>query len=118
VIKNLLTDGQPWTIESAERVYGVNRWGKGYFSIGESGDMMASPQISHPELKINIREVVEEIRDSGIQFPAVIRFHDILRSQVVLLNETFNKVIKEAEYQGEYFGVFPIKVNQMREVVE
>ena len=63
-------------------------------------------------------EVIEEMKAEGIQFPAVIRFHDILRSQVEILNETFQQTIETAEYQGKYVGVYPIKVNQMREVVE
>lgn len=113
-----LVETQNWDIEQAEKVYGFNRWGKDYFSVGKSGDVLVSPQVSHPELKINLRDIVDEIAEKGIQFPAVIRFHDILRSQVQKLNETFNQVIKEYEYQGQYFGVFPIKVNQMREVVE
>src|SRR5690554_7978713 len=58
------------------------------------------------------------MKAEGIQFPAVIRFHDILRSQVEILNETFRDTIEEAEYEGEYVGVYFSKVNQMREVVE
>ena len=54
----------------------------------------------------------------GIQFPVVLRFHDILRSQVATLNETFKKVIKQAKYRGKYRGDYPVRVNQMREVVE
>lgn len=118
MLKDVLAQGESWSCETAEQVYGVKRWSKGYFSVGETGDILASPQVSHPELKINLREIIDEMTESGIQFPAVIRFHDILRSQVQLLNETFARVIKEADYQGQYFGVFPIKVNQMREVVE
>ena len=63
-------------------------------------------------------EVLAEMEAEGIQFPAVIRFHDILRSQVEILNETFRDTIETAGYEGEYVGVYPIKVNQMREVVE
>ncbi|MEI8348490.1 MAG: biosynthetic arginine decarboxylase, partial [Pseudomonadota bacterium] len=67
---------------------------------------------------IDITEVIEEIRAKNITLPTVIRFHDILRSQVVNLNRTFRDVIENAGYQGHYYGVYPIKVNQMREVVE
>jgi arginine decarboxylase len=58
------------------------------------------------------------MKAQNIPFPIVVRFHDILRSQVKVLNETFRDVIKEANYNGQYKGVYPIKVNQMREVVE
>ena len=107
-----------WTIDQAEELYGVNRWGAGYFSIGENGNIKIAPNHRLPDITIDMREVVDEIIAEGIELPAVIRFHDILRSQVEIINETFNKCIEEAEYNGQYCGVFPIKVNQMREVVE
>ncbi|KXS34114.1 MAG: arginine decarboxylase [Idiomarina sp. T82-3] len=107
-----------WTIDQAEELYGVNRWGAGYFSIGENGNIKIAPNHRLPDITIDMREVVDEIIAEGIELPAVIRFHDILRSQVEIINETFNKCIEEAEYKGQYCGVFPIKVNQMREVVE
>lgn len=107
-----------WSINDARNTYGINRWSNGYFDIGESGDINVIPSHDQPNLKINLTEVVEEIKSAGIQFPAVVRFHDILRSQVELLNTTFRQTIAEANYQGQYFGVFPIKVNQMREVIE
>jgi len=115
---NSITEKANWTFEDSEKLYGVSRWSKGYFSIGDKGDLLATPDHHQPRLTINIQEIVEEMNETGIQFPAVIRFHDILRSQVESLNTTFRDVIKDAEYQGQYFGVFPIKVNQMREVVE
>ncbi|WP_232771385.1 biosynthetic arginine decarboxylase [Colwellia sp. 12G3] len=107
-----------WSIEDAENIYQVKRWGNGYFDIGENGDIHVIPRYDQPNLKINLKEVVKEMQSEGIQFPAVIRFHDILRSQVELLNKTFRNTIEEANYEGQYFGVFPVKVNQMREVIE
>jgi arginine decarboxylase len=107
-----------WSINDAENTYKVKRWGNGYFEIGESGDIHVIPRYDQPNLKINLKEVINEMQSEGIQFPAVIRFHDILRSQVELLNKTFRSTIEEAHYEGQYFGVFPVKVNQMREVIE
>ncbi len=107
-----------WSIDDAETTYNVKRWGNGYFDIGESGDINVIPRYDQPNLKINLKEVVDEIQSEGIQFPVVIRFHDILRSQVELLNKTFRNTIEDADYEGQYFGVFPVKVNQMREVIE
>lgn len=109
---------QDWSIDDAEELYGVNRWGAGYFSIGDNGNIQIAPNHRLPDVTIDMKDVLDEIRAEGIQLPAVIRFHDILRSQVEILNETFAKTIEEADYQGKYCGVFPIKVNQMREVVE
>lgn len=112
------TEVKNWTIDDAEHTYNVKRWGHGYFDIGESGDIHVIPRYDQPNVKINLSEVIEEIQSEGIQFPVVIRFHDILRSQVELLNKTFRNTIEDANYQGQYFGVFPVKVNQMREVIE
>ncbi|GGD71181.1 biosynthetic arginine decarboxylase [Lacimicrobium alkaliphilum] len=107
-----------WTIEDAERLYRVKRWGGGYFEIGENGNLHVTPAFDNPDVRIDFNTVIEEIKQEGVQFPVVVRFHDILRSQVALLNQTFRQSIKEAEYQGQYQGVYPVKVNQMREVVE
>lgn len=107
-----------WSIDEAERVYGVSRWGGGYFRIGENGNMQVTPDLNNPSIQIDMQAVVEEIRQEGIQFPVVVRFHDVLRAQVTNLNTLFQQVIKEANYQSTYQGVYPIKVNQMREVVD
>ena len=107
-----------WSIDDAERTYGVSSWGGGYFSIGENGNVKVSPDPKNPNVCIDFKSVIDEISQEGIQFPVVVRFHDILRSQVIGINEAFNQVIADAGYQGQYNGVYPIKVNQMREVVE
>ena len=107
-----------WSIEDAEKTYRVKRWGNGYFDIADNGDLQVTPRFDEPNIKINMKHVIDEMIEQGIEFPAVIRFHDILRSQVSLLNQTFRTKIEEANYQGQYQGVFPVKVNQMREVIE
>lgn len=112
------TEQFEWSVEQAEELYGVNRWSAGYFSIGENGNIHVSANHRQPDVKIDLKEVVDEMIAEGIQFPAVIRFHDVLRSQVEILNETFRDIIQKADYQGKYVGVYPVKVNQMREVVE
>lgn len=112
---NKLSD---WSIEEAERVYGVSQWGGGYFQIGENGNVHITPVPEDPSIQIDFNSVIEDIRKEGVQFPVVVRFHDILRSQVAGLNKAFRSSIEEAEYQGQYQGVYPVKVNQMREVVE
>ncbi|MFQ3250282.1 biosynthetic arginine decarboxylase [Glaciecola sp.] len=114
----MTTNKVEWSIEEAERIYGVSSWGGGYFKIGENGNIHVSPDPKNDNMRIDFKSVVDEITQEGIQFPVVIRFHDILRSQVVGINECFNQVIEQAKYQGQYNGVYPIKVNQMREVVE
>jgi len=107
-----------WSIEEAERVYGVSQWGGGYFQVGENGNVHVTPVPDQPSIRIDFKSVIDDIRKEGVQFPVVVRFHDILRSQVAGLNKVFRDTIAEAQYNGEYQGVYPVKVNQMREVVE
>lgn len=107
-----------WTIADSEHLYRVKRWGAGYFEIGQNGNLHITPDPSNTDMRIDFKAVIDEIKQEGIQFPVVVRFHDILRSQVALLNQTFQKTLAEADYKGHYMGVYPIKVNQMREVVE
>lgn len=107
-----------WTKEDADEAYHISRWGDGYFDINQEGHLCVLPNRDPNGPRIDIAEVIEEMKLQNIPMPMVIRFHDILRSQVKLLNETFREVIKEADYPGKYTGVYPIKVNQMREVVE
>lgn len=113
-----MSSSKTWTIEDSEKLYGVKRWGSGYFEIGENGNLQVLPDHNNTDMRIDFKAVVDEIKQEGIQFPVVLRFHDILRSQVANLNETFLQTMQEAEYGATYMGVYPVKVNQMREVVE
>lgn len=107
-----------WTVDHADEIYQISRWGEGYFSVNNKGDLCVNPTQTKNGPVINMMEIVEEMKNKNIAFPAVIRFHDILRSQVANLNKTFRSIIEEAKFTGSYSGVYPIKVNQMREVVE
>ncbi len=107
-----------WNIDKAEELYRVKRWGGGYFAIGDNGNLHITPVEGSDDLCIDFKTVIEEIHREGIQFPVVVRFHDILRAQVKALNDVFDNTIAAAGYNGHYMGVYPIKVNQMREVVE
>jgi arginine decarboxylase len=108
----------PWSKEEADEVYHISRWGDGYFDINDQGHLCVLPSQDENGPRIDIAEVLEEMKAQNIPLPIVVRFHDILRSHVKVINETFRDVIKEAGYNGQYAGVYPIKVNQMREVVE
>lgn len=107
-----------WSVADADEIYQISRWGEGYFSVNEKGDLCVNPTQTKNGPVINMMEILDEMKNKQIPFPAVIRFHDILRSQVANLNKTFRTVIEEAKFNGSYSGVYPIKVNQMREVVE
>ena len=107
-----------WTIDDADDLYRIQRWGDGYFGVGKDGKLLALPDADHREVPIALQDVVDELREQNVQFPVVMRFHDIIKNRVCQLNESFAKAINEAEYQSPYRGVYPIKVNQIREVVD
>ena len=106
-----------WTIDDAIDTYNIDRWGLGYFGINEKGNVTISP-LRDQGATMDIMEVIKDTEEWNLRFPLVIRFQDLLRDRVVNLNKAFNDSIKEQNYQGQYLGVFPIKVNQLREVVE
>ena len=98
--------------------YQIASWGDGYFGINQKGHLVVQPDGIDNGVEISILEVIEEIKSLKLDLPVVIRFHDILRSRVQNLNTIFQKTIERLDYKGRYRGVYPIKVNQMREVVE
>jgi len=106
-----------WDLEAANATYNVEGWGTGYFSINADGNVVAKP-LQENGGDIPILEVVNEARSRGLPFPLVIRFQDLLRHRVESVNRAFDNAITEFKYRGNYRGVFPIKVNQLREVIE
>jgi arginine decarboxylase len=106
-----------WGLEAANATYNVEGWGTGYFSINADGNVVAKP-LRENGGAIPILEVVNEARSRGLPFPLVIRFQDLLRHRVESVNRAFENAITEFNYRGKYRGVFPIKVNQLREVIE
>jgi arginine decarboxylase len=113
-----LTNGAgPWDIQAARGLYNIDRWGAKYYDINEAGHVVARP-LHESGASVDLTDVVEEAKARGLRFPLLIRFQDILRHRVQSINEAFRTSIAEFNYQGNYRGVFPIKVNQLREVVE
>ena len=106
-----------WDVEAAIGTYNVDGWGGGYFTINPTGNVMVRP-LQENGGTIDILEVVNEARNRGLSFPLVIRFQDLLRHRVEAVNRAFQEAITEFGYKNEYRGVFPIKVNQLREVIE
>jgi len=106
-----------WSIEKALQLYNIPGWGAGYFSINQKGHLVVHPA-GQPGPVIDLMDVVDDIRERKLGFPCVVRFQDVLRSRVKQLNDVFRSAIAQHGYKGQYFGVYPTKVNQMREVVE
>ncbi|MCX8510462.1 MAG: biosynthetic arginine decarboxylase, partial [Chthoniobacteraceae bacterium] len=107
----------PWDISSAISLYNIDRWGSGYFTINERGHISVLPT-QNPATPIDLKELVDEAQQRGLSFPMVVRFQDLLRHRVEKINVCFAEAVTEMGYKSEYRGVFPIKVNQLREVVE
>src|SRR5882757_634443 len=107
----------PWDIQAARNLYNIQRWGARYFDINDAGHVVARPQ-QEAGASVDVTDVIEEAKGRGLKFPLLIRFQDILRHRVESINQAFRNSITEFNYQGKYRGVFPIKVNQLREVVE
>ncbi|MCM2276537.1 MAG: biosynthetic arginine decarboxylase [Oligoflexia bacterium] len=106
-----------WGVSDSLKLYNIESWGDQYFSINPSGNLTVHPRRGEGP-GVDLVSVVNEIKAQGLQMPVLIRFQDIIRHRVVTLNEAFRKSIAEFNYKGRYQGVYPIKVNQMREVVE
>jgi arginine decarboxylase len=108
---------EQWTVEDATELYKIARWGNGYFSIGDNGGVKAHPT-KEPNRSIDLKQLVDHLQLRGISLPTLIRFPDILRHRLQDIADVFQRAIAQHEYSGKYCCVFPIKVNQQRQVVE
>lgn len=109
-------DSSIWSVTDSEEYYGLKRWGDGHFSIDEDGNMLVHPLLD--QRSIRIVDIVKKAARKGLKPPLTVRIKDLLSTRVILLNKLFYEAIKDEKYDGSYRGVFPIKVNQLREVVE
>ena len=107
-----------WSAEDSAELYGVRNWGNGYFDVSDDGCLVVSPYPGENAPKVNLLDVVNGIKDRGMDMPVLLRVSNILDSQIKLLHESFRRAIKQTGYQGVYKGVFPIKVNQQQQVIE
>src|SRR5438067_2010299 len=106
-----------WTPQVASDLYDVASWGKGYFSVGENGHVRVHPE-KEPARSIDLKQLVDTLVLRGISLPILIRFADILKHRLGEIHSAFQTAISEHKYQGGYCCVYPIKVNQQRQVVE
>ncbi|MFN6049543.1 MAG: biosynthetic arginine decarboxylase [Planctomycetia bacterium] len=106
-----------WKLSDAWETYRVHEWGKGYFGINENGNVTVLPT-KDPNATIDLKDLIDQLQARGIQLPILVRFTDILRHRVAEIHSAFQKAIEENEYTGNYACVYPIKVNQQKQVVE
>ncbi|MBR2979062.1 MAG: biosynthetic arginine decarboxylase [Myxococcaceae bacterium] len=112
-----MTQDRAWSVADALENYGVPNWSAGYFGINDKGHVIVHPQ--GPEgPSADLKELVDEVRQRGIDLPLLVRFTGILKERIKSLHEAFYRAIQECGYRGDYRGVFPIKVNQQRWVIE
>jgi arginine decarboxylase len=109
--------GDPWTVTDATELYEIERWGKSYFSIGSNGHVQVHAT-KEPLRAIDLKQLVDHLQLRGIGLPILIRFRDILRQRLGDIHGAFQQAITQNSYEGKYFCVYPIKVNQQRQVVE
>ncbi len=105
-----------WSPRDAARLYGIGDWGKGYFAVNEAGRVTVLPGEGNGG--VDLLEVVEGLRERGIPTPVLLRFRDVLDRRIRSLAEAFAAAMEEHGYRGDYRCVYPIKVNQQRQVVE
>jgi len=111
------TELRAWTVKDSIELYNVTGWGRDFFSINEAGNVTVTPA-GPGSLRIDLKELVDDLRSRGLNLPILIRFSDILQTRLAQLFGAFGQAIVENDYKGAYRGVYPVKVNQQRHVVE
>lgn len=106
-----------WTIDDSNEAYRLDRWGRDYFSIAADGNLHVHPGTG-PEHSIDLKSLVERLQQRGLELPILIRFNGILHDRLKQLRDCFQAAIDDHQYKGTYRCVFPIKVNQQRDVVQ
>ena len=106
-----------WSVHDASELYEVARWGKGYFSVNDAGHVRSTRPRTRRRA-IDLKELVDRLQLRGISLPLLLRFTDILKHRLGEIHDAFQNAIAQHQYQGGYSCVYPIKVNQQRQVVE
>jgi len=105
-----------WRVEDSADLYNINGWGVNYFSINDKGNVVVKPQ--RDSATVDLKELLDELTLSDVSTPVLIRFPDILDDRIISISNSFKAAAEEYEYKAQNFIIYPIKVNQMRPVVE
>src|SRR3954470_18781179 len=106
-----------WSVHDASELYEVGRWGNGYFSVNAAGHVQVHPT-KDTSRAIDLKELIDRLQLRGISLPVLVRFTDIVKQRLADIHTAFQSAIGQHQYQGGYSCVYPIKVNQQRQVVE
>lgn len=105
-----------WTTEDSKNLYGLNKWGSTFFDVNAKGNLtVRTPELNFP---VDLKEIIDDLKERGIHTPILMRFPDILASRVNLLKSCFDTAIAQMDYKGSYKGVFPVKVNQQKHLID
>jgi arginine decarboxylase len=107
-----------WTAADSAELYGIRRWGAGYFDLAEDGTVGVAIPFNGSRARVSLLDIIAGMQQRGLQMPVLLRIENILDAQVSLLNESFGRAMRALNYRGSYRGVFPIKVNQQCQVIE
>ncbi|MEY3203878.1 MAG: hypothetical protein RLZZ21_209 [Planctomycetota bacterium] len=110
-------DVEHWSSADAAELYEVSRWGNGYFSVGPTGHLLVHPD-KNPTKSIDLKSLVDRLQVRGIDLPILLRFAEILQHRLGEIHGAFSAAMKDSGYRGDYCCVYPVKVNQQRQVVE
>ncbi len=111
------TTTQNDTIQENMKLYGISSWGHDYFSINDKGNILVTPK-GFDKPGLDLYQLTQDLVERGVRLPLLIRFSDIVEARVQLLSQSFANAIKEYGFNGNYQGVYPLKVNQQRHLVE
>lgn len=108
---------QDWTLDDARELYGIERWGLGYFGVSDQGNATVKAPTADGVKTIEFAEILDGLSQRGLHMPVMLRLENLVDDRITLLNQGFASAIKQTGYQGQYRGVFPIKVNQQKHVI-
>ena len=106
-----------WSTEKSKELYGIGAWGSDFFDVNEKGNVIIAPRGPTGD-SVDLLELTQDLQERGIRVPMLIRFPDITKARIELLHNVFARAIEDNQYKGQYRGVYPIKVNQQRHLVE
>ena len=105
-----------WKVDDSAELYNINGWGVDYFSINEKGNVEVTP--AKDGVAVDLKELIDELSLSDVTTPVLIRFPDILDDRIITISQCFKAAAEEYDYKAQNFIIYPIKVNQMKPVVE
>jgi arginine decarboxylase len=117
MLRGEISNKADWTTEKSKELYGVGTWGASFFDVNEKGNVVVTPH-GPTGPNVDLLELTQDLQERGIRVPMLIRFPDITKSRVELLSNCFKKAIEDSGFKGNYRGVYPIKVNQQRHLVQ